>query len=1005
MKKIVRLLLVVTALCLVLTAFTGCDLVEKVKDKLFPTPPAPPAPPETHVNTLVVGETHKIVIDETNGFDNTLGYYVVTVPLEITESGNYMIYDTALSTIALVYDSAYNLCTDKTTFISALQPGTYTVWICAATQYTYGEYDVVVEKMAAAEEPVEHEHVWDDGVVTTAPTCTTKGVKTYTCTLDASHQKEEEVAIDPNAHEAATGSHNCKHCSVEISQHTGGTATCIAKAVCEVCGEAYGEFAGHTDNDGDYECDIEGCKAELCTNHAWNNGVVTTAPTCSAKGTKTYTCGTCGDVKTEEVAIDPDAHKAVEGSHNCEYCSTPISVCQAAEGSHNCATCGEKLTECAGGTATCEDKAVCATCGEEYGELGAHVDANADAKCETCGKFIMPEVGEAFVLKIDQAKLNSVLYFNGTKGDYYFNLGDYNSAVALYIEATEGGYHMYFTNNEEKTYVNLLVSGKYVNCALSATATTVWVWNAEIGVFTSHCEITQSGEEYRTGDYYLGTFDTNKDMRPSKTTYLTGNNAANVGVSQFPARAVVMPEHECDYTDATCTVKATCKICGLTTGETAAHEYTTAATCTSNAKCACGAEQANSKLSHVDANTDHVCDLGCTVKQGTCADGEDEDILCDYGCGKEYPVDAPVAPPAATTIVTVKVSISDYATVNGWVNSTNYNSLIMDSYITITAHSTTGDYNNTAKYYSNGTNWRMYQNENPEIKVITSEGAKIVSVKVTYTTSNTGILTLNGGNIASDEVVAVNATSITFSVGNTDANVTNGQVRITAIEVVYSAEAHVCEENAIDVEAEDATCTEAGKTAGTKCSKCGKVLSGCEEVEADGHDWSNNDGECVECEETCPHTGVAAGAVCTACGFTLPAGGSSTALVNAKLDLTNKENRTSFSTDLQVWSANGITVTNEKGTGSNIVDYAPPRFYKNSKITIEGSGMKTIVFQCDTSDAKYAKALKDSINDANATVTIEGKTVTVTFTKPVDSFTVTLTAGQVRMGASITVNP
>jgi hypothetical protein len=57
-------------------------------------------------------------------------------------------------------------------------------------------------------------------------------------------------------------------------------------------------------------------------------------------------------------------------------------------------------------------------------------------------------------------------------------------------------------------------------------------------------------------------------------------------------------------------------------------------------------------------------------------------------------------------------------------------------------------------------------------------------VKVTYTVDKTGILTLNGSNVASGTVVEVNAPSVTFSVGNTG-TATNGQVRITAIEVVY----------------------------------------------------------------------------------------------------------------------------------------------------------------------------------------------------------------------------
>jgi len=45
-----------------------------------------------------------------------------------------------------------------------------------------------------------HEHKWGDWTVTTAPTCTTEGVKTRVCTLDATHTETQPIAIDPNAH-------------------------------------------------------------------------------------------------------------------------------------------------------------------------------------------------------------------------------------------------------------------------------------------------------------------------------------------------------------------------------------------------------------------------------------------------------------------------------------------------------------------------------------------------------------------------------------------------------------------------------------------------------------------------------------------------------------------------------------------------------------------------------------------------------------------------------------
>ena len=135
----------------------------------------------------------------------------------------------------------------------------------------------------------------------------------------------------------------------------------------------------------------------------------------------------------------------------------------------------------------------------------------------------------------------------------------------------------------------------------------------------------------------------------------------------------------------------------------------------------------------------------------------------------------------AGTLTTATVSISDYATEKNWVNSTQYGTVNIDANITATA---TGG-GNTGKYYTSGTNWRLYQNETPSLTISAAEGYEIQTVKVTYSVSNTGVLTLDGSNVASETACEINAASVTFGVGNTS-SATNGQVRITKIEVTYA---------------------------------------------------------------------------------------------------------------------------------------------------------------------------------------------------------------------------
>ena len=139
----------------------------------------------------------------------------------------------------------------------------------------------------------------------------------------------------------------------------------------------------------------------------------------------------------------------------------------------------------------------------------------------------------------------------------------------------------------------------------------------------------------------------------------------------------------------------------------------------------------------------------------------------------------------------VTVSIADYAAANGWENSKPYNSLTMDEVVTVTANPTTGTYNNTGKYYTNGNNWRMYQNEAPAIVVTAADGYQLTSVKFAYASEKTGVMVdAAGAHVATDEVYALdNVATATFSVSNTKSDVTNGQARITAITVTYEAAA------------------------------------------------------------------------------------------------------------------------------------------------------------------------------------------------------------------------
>ena len=134
-----------------------------------------------------------------------------------------------------------------------------------------------------------------------------------------------------------------------------------------------------------------------------------------------------------------------------------------------------------------------------------------------------------------------------------------------------------------------------------------------------------------------------------------------------------------------------------------------------------------------------------------------------------------------TQSTTVTINVQNYASTNSWVNGTQYKTLKLDDVITATVSGGS----NTGKYYTSGYEWRIYQTESPSLTISAAEGKTIEKVKITYNVSNTGVLTRNSSNISSGTIVSVKATSVTFGVGNTGTK-TNGQVKITAIEVVYN---------------------------------------------------------------------------------------------------------------------------------------------------------------------------------------------------------------------------
>ena len=192
-------------------------------------------------------------------------------------------------------------------------------------------------------------HAWDDGAVTTSPTCTAAGERTYTC--GTCNAKKTEVI-------PATG-HTYNQTKVE-DKYLVSAATCTAKAVyyksC-VCGATstatfeHGEKNpnNHTGQLGNWQTNTdEHWKVYSCCQaqsdkaaHAWNEGKVTTSPTCTAAGERTFTCTVCSATKKETIPATghtPDA--AVRENIVAATCTTAGSYDEVVY----CTACGNEVS-------------------------------------------------------------------------------------------------------------------------------------------------------------------------------------------------------------------------------------------------------------------------------------------------------------------------------------------------------------------------------------------------------------------------------------------------------------------------------------------------------------------------------------------------------------------------------------------------------------------------------------------------------------------------------------
>ena len=305
---------------------------------------------------------------------------------------------------------------------------------CTTPGKTEGKHCSVCNEILVAQTEIPAKgHSWNEGEVTTAPTCEGNGVKTYTCMVchetkteaitatghTSVNVSEKPATCTEAGHKAGT---KCSVCGAIISGmeeipakgHTEAIDPAVAPTCtepgktegkhCSVCNEvivAQTEVpaTGHTEKavagkpatctetgltDG-ISCSVCGtvikAQEEIpAKGHSWDEGEITTAATCENAGVRTYTCTVCNATKTE--AIDATGHTPVEVAEQPATCEEPGHTAGT-----KCSVCDAILSGMeeisATGHTEVIDPAVAPTCTEPGKTEGKH--------CSVCNKVIVAQ--------------------------------------------------------------------------------------------------------------------------------------------------------------------------------------------------------------------------------------------------------------------------------------------------------------------------------------------------------------------------------------------------------------------------------------------------------------------------------------------------------------------------------------------------------------------------------------------------------------------------------------
>ena len=285
------------------------------------------------------------------------------------------------------------------------------------------------EVVSTKEIPATGAHTWDNGTVTTEPTETTPGVRTYTCAVCGATRTETIPA---------TGEH-----TFVFTKNVAPTCTADGYDLytCSGCGAT------------------EKRNSKPALGHKWDSGKVTTEPTETTPGVRTYTCTVCGETKNETIPAT-GAH-----THVWDNGTVTIAPTETTPGvrTYTCTVCGQTKNEiipATGGSSVCPGGPSCPSYG--FSDVAGPNDWSHEGIDYCVRRSLMVGTGAGTFspgMNCSRAQIVQILYnLSGDKTDY-------------------GNYYLPFTDVAPGAWYYDAVAWAYFNNVVAGTSATTFAPN------------------------------------------------------------------------------------------------------------------------------------------------------------------------------------------------------------------------------------------------------------------------------------------------------------------------------------------------------------------------------------------------------------------------------------------------------------------------------------------------------------------------------------------------